>query len=129
MDQMGRRQNFREQQNRIRMKKRKKVVLRQKCLLFTILFLLVLIIGLFSLRAHAYADESLTSGRVKQYRSITIYAGDSLYQLSTTYMTPEYADPMAYVKEVAFINHMDPDEPLIPGNHLIIPYYAAEETP
>ncbi|MBR6451411.1 MAG: hypothetical protein IKS87_01780 [Lachnospiraceae bacterium] len=128
MDQRERTLSGREEKNRIRMKRRAKVVRRQKCLLFTVLFLLVLIIGLFSLRAFAYADESLETGRVKQYKSITIYAGDSLYQLSTTYMTPEYADPMTYVREVAFINHMDPDDPLIPGNHLIIPYYTAEET-
>ena len=98
---------------------------QKKHLLFLTIFLTVLVIVLLSIRGFAYADESIEPDRVKLYRSITIYAGDSLYDLSTTYMTPEYADPMSYVKEVAFINHMDPDDPLIPGNHLIIPYYQS----
>ena len=97
---------------------------KQKLVFFMLLFLFVLMIGLFSLKAFAYADESNDSERVKLYRSITIYAGDSLYDLSNTLMTPEYADVMSYAREVAFINHMDPDTPLIPGNHLIVPYYA-----
>ncbi len=115
----------REEKNQKRRIARRKQVRRQKYLMFTVLFLLVLLIGLLSVRAFAYAEESTDPNRVKQYRSITIYAGDSLYQISTTHMTPEYSDPMAYAQEVAFINHMDPDAPLIPGNHLIIPYYTA----
>ncbi len=115
----------REEKNQKRRIARRKQVRRQKYLMFTVLFLLVLLIGLLSVRAFAYAEESTDPNRVKQYRSITIYSGDSLYQISTTHMTPEYSDPMAYAQEVAFINHMDPDAPLIPGNHLIIPYYTA----
>ncbi len=110
--------------NQARRIAREKKVRQQKLLLFLALFLLVLIIGLLSMKAFAYADESVPSDRVKMYRSITIYAGDSLYSISTSHMTPEYADPMKYVNEVAFINHMDPEDPLIPGNHLIIPYYT-----
>lgn len=99
---------------------------RRKQLLCVIVFLLVLIIVLLSVRAFAHAEESIDPDRVKLYRSITIYTGDSLYDLSTTYMTPEYADPMSYAKEVAFINHMNMEDPLIAGNHLIIPYYTSE---
>ncbi|MCR5222819.1 MAG: hypothetical protein K6D90_08150 [Lachnospiraceae bacterium] len=110
--------------NRLRRMAREQKVKQQKRLIVLILFLLVLIIGLLSMRAFAYADESISANRVKQYRSITIYAGDSLSSISTTYMTPEYSDPSAFVTEVAFINNMDPEAPLIPGNHLIVPYYT-----
>ena len=110
--------------NRARRFERECKVRQQKRLLFLALFLLVLIIGLLSMRAFAYADENKNTDRVKQYRSITIYAGDSLSTISTAYMTPEYSDQKAYVAEVVFINHMDADDPLIPGNHLIIPYYT-----
>ncbi|MBR4169856.1 MAG: hypothetical protein IKR47_09020 [Lachnospiraceae bacterium] len=102
----------------------KKRDMQRKHLLFLMIFLTVLLIVLLSVRGFAYADESIDNNRVKLYRSITIYAGDSLENLSTTYMTPEYADPMSYAKEVAFINHMNSDDKLIPGNHLIIPYYT-----
>ncbi|MBO4902559.1 MAG: hypothetical protein J5518_07180 [Lachnospiraceae bacterium] len=114
---------YREYTSRREMKKKAR---QAKLLLILALFLLALIIGLFSVHAYAYAKNNEPE-RVKQYRSITIYAGDSLYSISTTYMTPEYADTASYVKEVAFMNHMDPDAKLIPGNHLIIPYYPEAE--
>ena len=103
---------------------RKRQVRRYKIGLYTLLFLTVLVIGIISVRAFAYADESLDGNRVKCYRSVTIYAGDSLYELSTNYLPPEYSDPVTYAREIAFINHMDIEAPLIPGNHLILPYYA-----
>ncbi len=117
----------RVQANQAKRIAREAKVRQQKLLLFLALFLLVLIIGLLSMRAFAYADESVASDRVKMYKSITIYAGDTLYGISTAQMTPEYSDPMTYANEVAFINHMDPETPLIPGNHLIIPYYTSAQ--
>lgn len=99
---------------------------RKSSLLYLIIFLLVLIVVLFSCRAFAYAGESVDSSRVKCYRSITIYSGDTLPAIAETNIPPEYSDISSYINEIVFINHMSTDEALIPGNHLIIPYYTAE---
>ncbi len=114
---------------RMSLSDRKRQVRRYKIGLYTLIFLTALVIGIFSVRAFAYADEHPDGDRVKCYRSITIYAGDSLYELSTNYLPPEYSDPVTYAREIAFINHMDIEAALIPGNHLILPYYKEAADP
>lgn len=93
--------------------------------LYFIIFLLVMIVVLFSCRAFAYAGEKNDSSKMKCYRSITIYSGDTLPAIADKNIPPEYSDTKSYIKEIAFINHINVDEALIPGNHLIIPYYTA----
>lgn len=92
---------------------------------YFIIFLLVLIIVLFSCKAFAYAGESVETSKMKCYRSITIYSGDTLPAIADKNIPPEYSDAASFMKEIAFINHINIDETLIPGNHLIIPYYVA----
>ena len=95
--------------------------------LYFFIFLLVMIVVLFSCKAFAYAGESSDSSRMKCYRSITIYSGDTLPAIANENIPPEYSDTASYIKEIAFINHIDTNEALIPGNHLIIPYYTASK--
>lgn len=93
--------------------------------IYIFIFLLVMIIVLLSCKAFTYADESVDSSRIKCYRSITIYYGDTLPAIACDNIPPEYSDLTNYIQEIAFINQMNVDDTLVPGNHLIIPYYIA----
>lgn len=93
--------------------------------IYFLIFMLVMIIVLLSCKAFTYADESVDPSRTKCYRSITIYYGDTLPAIAGENIPPEYSDLTKYIQEIAFINQMNIDDTLIPGNHLIIPYYTA----
>ena len=102
---------------------RRDTVRKQKSLLFLIIFLLVMIIMLFMIRRHVLASETVSD--CKYYRSITIYSGDTLYSIAVDHADElHYEDTDAYIRELRFINHMTAEDEVIPGNHLIIPYYT-----
>lgn len=110
--------------SRIKVINRREEVKRQKYLLFIISFLLITMISLFSIKAHAYASDHKQTPIIKTFSSITIYSGDTLTSIAESHMGNEYASTDEYIKEVTFMNNMSTDDILIPGNHLIIPIYA-----
>jgi hypothetical protein len=93
---------------------------------------LVLTITVFMLAAGVFffnSDKkensvSASTYNVKYYTCIDIQDNDTLWGIADEYITEEYKDRDAYIKEVKFINDLT-DDKLYSGATLIIPYYAA----
>ncbi len=116
----------RAEANRSRRQAREAAVLKQKRRLLIILFLLVLILGLFSMKAFVLAGEKNERTTIKTYQSVLIYRGDTLTSIAEAHRDSHYPDPDSYIREIAFMNHIDTDAILIPGNHLIVPLIIEE---
>lgn len=90
----------------------------------TLVLTAMLVIGFFltgSVRTEAAPSEI----RSKYYTSIRIEQGDTLWGLADRYMTDEYKDREAYIREVCEMNRISEDD-IHAGQYLTIPYYAAE---
>lgn len=72
---------------------------------------------------HVYAKGS-DDNRVKLYKSVLIYSGDTFESIAEKYMTEDYSSVNKYTTEVANINNLSTSSKLIPGNHIIVPYYV-----
>lgn len=73
-----------------------------------------------------YAKSNSADMSTKVYKSIMIYSGDSFDSIADKYISDEYSSKEAYVKEVISINNMCSDSTLVPGNHIIVPYYLEQ---
>lgn len=90
----------------------------------TLVLAVVLVIGFFltgSIRTEAAPSEIQS----KYYTSIRIEQGDTLWGIADRYMTDEYKDREAYIREVCEMNRISEDE-IHAGQYLTVPYYAAE---
>ena len=67
------------------------------------------------------AEESTTA--CKQYTSITIYPGDSLWSIAVEHADGHYSSTQEYIDEVKQINHLTSDT-INAFEHLIVPYYV-----
>jgi len=107
--------------------KRTEQVRRQKRVL-VITFILAFIFTSVILSGKAYAGNHKTdSNSVKKYKSIMIYSGDTMESIAAEYMTDEYSSSVKYINEVYSINGINNATVLIPGNHIIIPYYESND--
>lgn len=80
---------------------------------------------LFSFKAKAQSNVS-SDISYKYYKSVTIGAGDTIWDFADLYADTEYYDSYdSYIKEVMAINHLK-NETIIYGQNLIIPYYSNE---
>lgn len=105
---------------------RSKQVKRQKILLFVGLFITILLITIFSIKAFAYANDSTTAQQpTKQFSSVMIYCGDSIESIANeNYILNGYASASSFASEIRSINHLSQDSKLIPGNYIVVPYYV-----
>lgn len=104
----------------------RKITIRKQRIILTCVFLMIVIFSLLSISGKVYADSSIDEN-VKKYKSILIYAGDTLESIALENISDEYESTTKYIKEVASINHISVDSKLVPGNHIIVPYYAERE--
>lgn len=91
------------------------------------LVIMVLVISYFSFvgfSKKAYASDNVSANRMKCYTSVQIHLGDDLESISSQYITYEYKTYKQYISEVCSINSIPSDVKLIPGNYIIVPYYA-----
>lgn len=107
---------------------RTKQVRRQKLMLAFGLFITILLITIFSLKAFIYANDNInTQMPVKQFSSIMIYCGDSIESISEErFATCGYSSSHELASEIISINHLSNDSKLIPGNYIVVPYYIAK---
>ena len=95
------------------------------------LFLLILgavitmaFISFFSVKAFANTNTTHSdSFGTKQYRSIKIYCGDTVDSIASDNYSFQFSSVDSMADEIRSINHISPDEKLIPGNYLVIPYF------
>lgn len=99
---------------------------RKQRKIFSVVFVTVFIISVFCISSKVYANGFSydTSDSVKLYKSVMICRGDTLETIALKYMTKEYSSKSEYTDEVLFINNLCHSDNLIPGNRIIVPYYA-----
>lgn len=59
----------------------------------------------------------------KYFTTISVEAGDTLWDIAEEYRTVEYASVQDYIDEVKEINHITGDD-ITTGCYLTVPYYA-----
>ena len=105
------------------MRKRRRTVRKQKISLYLIALVLTLMISIFTGTRFTFAKSTdCKSERIKVYKSVVIYRGDTLSSIASKNYSEEWKDTAAYIHEVSRINHLK-DDVLIAGNYLIVPYY------
>lgn len=95
----------------------------ERTVLIILVFVTVALVTLLSIRRFAYANDDNSSVYNKQYRSVTIYCGDSVESIASDTLGCGYTSLDQYINEICNINHLSRGSDLIPGNFLIIPYY------
>lgn len=84
---------------------------------------LVAVIAVFAWKVPADASEQET--RYKYFTSVYIQRDDTLWDISSQYITDEYDDIHDYMQEVMVINHLT-DDHLQYGKRITVPYYSSE---
>lgn len=96
-----------------------------KNLMVIAIFITILFITIFSIRAFVYANDNRNCNNSKQFKSICIYCGDSIDTISNSYLEYGYDSDKQFKKEIISINHLSNNEILIPGNYIVVPYYVS----
>ena len=83
------------------------------------------IIMVFSLSYGALRSNA--SSGFKYYTSITVEAGENLWDIADEYIDYYvYRDKNSYISEVRSINHLDENGTIAAGQILVVPYYSTE---
>ncbi len=105
---------------RLRRERRRKAAAASLTVLFTICVIIICAISYGTIKSNA-------SGGFKYYTSVTVEAGESLWNMADKYIDYDfYKDKNSYIAEVLSINHLDADQALVPGQNLVVPYYSLE---
>ncbi len=73
------------------------------------------------------AIKSNANSKFKYYTSITVEAGENLWDIADEYIDYDiYENKNKYIAEVKSINHLDESSTIVAGQMLIVPYYSAE---
>lgn len=73
------------------------------------------------------AIKSNANSKFKYYTSITVEAGENLWDIADEYIDYDiYGNKNNYIAEVQSINHLDESSTIVAGQMLIVPYYSAE---
>ena len=62
----------------------------------------------------------------KYYTSVTVEAGDSLWQIAGDYIDSHYDSRESFIAEVRSINHLADNDTIYAGQILIVPYFSSE---
>ena len=89
--------------------------------LFCSIVALVVVCSIMFGTIHTQAAPAETTN--KYYTSVQIESGDTLWAIANEYITDEYTDINAYIREVCSINHISEDE-IHAGQYIVVPYYA-----
>ena len=104
---------------------RTRQVKRQKMLVIIGVLVTMALCSFFSVKAFANTDTTKAdSFGTKQYKSIMIYCGDTVDTIAEANYSFQFSSARRLASEIRSINHISADEKLIPGNYLVIPYFA-----
>ncbi len=59
---------------------------------------------------------------IKQYKSVEVEPGDTLWGFASEYADGHYSSIQEYINELMFINNLSSDQ-IIAGSRIIVPYY------
>lgn len=93
-------------------------------------FLIIFFLAVFFMICHMFFVKSSVieaQGRKeKQFTSIQIKKGDSLWKIAKKYMGDEYSSVDDYIDEVCETNHIY-DGKITDGMYLVVPYYVTKQ--
>lgn len=89
---------------------------------FAFLFLFISVIGTNAIIANA--GQGNEKSYQKQYMTIKVEKGDTVWSIAEEYMTPGYDSVTELIEEIGFINSLDDNYSVNSGKILMIPYYA-----
>ena len=95
-------------------------ILRKKLILTCILFIVIILFSVLSVKLFVFADDGSKSTSTVKYTSVMIYCGDSVDSIAEQY-SANPSDVTEIANEICSINHILSDDTLIPGNYLIVP--------
>ena len=99
-------------------------VRRQKMLIIIGVLITMAFISFFSIKAFANTNTtSSDSFGIKQYKSVMIYCQDTVESIAEDNYGFGFTSVDKMAEEIRNINHISPDEELIPGNYIIVPYF------
>ena len=101
---------------------RREVVRDEKIVLISALFLTVaVVIGMITFGA-VRTQAAPAEISQKQYTSIEVQSGDTLWSIASDYITDDYSDMNEYIEEVRNINKILGDD-IRAGQYITVPYY------
>lgn len=93
-------------------------------LMFTFIFAFVFVIGMQFVNVSANKASSASVKR--EYISIEVEAGDTLYDIAKEYMGVGYSSVDDYIKDIKSVNNITEDT-VYAGKNIIIPKYVTVE--
>ncbi len=114
-------------QNKAELKKQKRTrqiyrhVISSACFIFAIAA--ICSINFFMINAKASSQQETPV--YKYYTSVTVEAGETLWDIAGIYMSDEFSSVQKYIDEVKSINHLTNNK-IYAGEELIVPYYSYE---
>lgn len=109
------------ERNRKDSRRKKQQYNRRVILLLIITAIIAFILGAKTINADARSQEK----RYKYYTTVQVHAGDSLWKISSEYITDDYKSIDQYIAEVKKINKLNSNY-LNSGQYLCVPYYSSE---
>lgn len=104
--------------------KRKKLRQIQRNRRIASVFALVIMTFSVSILFHNFSVHAEKPVPYKYYTDIRVGRGDTLWGIAQQYMTDEYKNPAAFIREIKEINNIGSE--IQYGQYLTIPYYSDE---
>ncbi|MCR5677432.1 MAG: LysM peptidoglycan-binding domain-containing protein [Agathobacter sp.] len=106
--------------------RREAIVSTQKRMIFVVVILCISLLILGSSTYVAFAKADNQHEPVKQYISIQIQSGETLWSIASEYVKDTNVSKEEYIAEVTSVNNLK-DSQIHSGQYLIIPEYVFDE--
>lgn len=96
-----------------------------RCTIAALMCLIALFTGLFICLVSLSNNSAKAAEypRKKYYTSYEVKSGDTLWSIGSKFRSEEWDSIADYVREVEYINNINPDR-ITAGNNIILPYYS-----
>ncbi|MBQ1682531.1 MAG: LysM peptidoglycan-binding domain-containing protein [Agathobacter sp.] len=106
--------------------RREAIVSTQKRMIFVVVILCISLLILGSSTYVAFAKSDNQHEPVKQYISIQIQSGETLWSIASEYVKDTNVSKEEYIAEVTSVNNLK-DSQIHSGQYIIIPKYVFDE--
>lgn len=106
--------------------RREAIVSSQKRMIFVVVILCISLLILGSSTYVAFAKSDNQREPVKQYISIQIQSGETLWSIASEYVKDTNVSKEEYIAEVTSVNNLK-DSQIHSGQYIIIPEYVFDE--
>ena len=106
--------------------RREAIVSTQKRMIFVVVILCISLLILGSSTYVAFAKSDNQHEPVKQYISIQIQSGETLWSIASEYVKDTNVSKEEYIAEVTSVNNLK-DSQIHSGQYIIIPEYVFDE--